>query len=430
MLQEVIRANIETKLNANTTALVTSPSNNVLFVVGQYFKDETDNYDFIYNIENGYKTIDATYVPVSMRFTADYRPLYGTKSGSAIINLDFMVAIDNDYDSKISAIDSLVSLVVANSEDVVDGAVTYHTVWNMSAFTDKGQIYYFNGTKFIIITTTVYIEFSDTYHYGNEWTVALDEHDINYLSFKSEVGGEEDLPQVLGQAEAKGGIKTNSRTFTLTCFVDDYISAVIDGWETAFNQETVHQLALETPTYATHIDVSVVLKDRVYNLEKGEIVSVTMVFVVSDVAYTEPQFTITYNLNGGTNNISNPATFDDDDVPVTLLAPTRTGATFDGWYYDAQFTETVTTISTLANTTVYAKWILTTYTVTYNLDGGTNHVSNPATFDVEDLPITLLDATKAFYVFSGWWTGAGGTGTEVSAITTIGNKTLYAYWTE
>jgi len=433
MLQEVLRANIETKLNANTVATVSSPSNNVLFVMGQYYQDETqepNESDFIYNIENGYKTIDATYVPCSMRFQAEYTPLYGTKTGSATIPVDFFVAYDVDFQSKLSALNQVIASIVGNVEDVVDDTDTYHTVWNMTALQDLGKVFVFNGTRFIGITTTISIEFSDSFHYGNEYTIALNEQDIKFISFKSERVGQEDVPQILGDTEAKGGVQTNARTYTLSCYVDAYISALLDGWETAYAQDTVYQIEYDSPTLSAPLELSVRIKDYVYNLEKGEKVSVTISFIMSDTAFVETAYAITYVLNGGTNNVGNPATFTQDDVPVTLLAPTRSGATFDAWYEEAGFTNVITQLTALAADTVYAKWNLITYTVTYNLDGGTNDVSNPATFDVEDLPITLADATKALFTFGGWFSEPNGAGTEYTGITTIGNKTFYAYWIE
>ena len=81
-----------------------------------------------------------------------------------------------------------------------------------------------------------------------------------------------------------------------------------------------------------------------------------------------------------------------------------------------------------ANMTIYAIWKETVYTVTYDLDGGTNDVANPATFVISDLPITLEDATKADYTFDGWFTEEGFEN-EVETISTVGNKSLFAKFT-
>ena len=43
------------------------------------------------------------------------------------------------------------------------------------------------------------------------------------------------------------------------------------------------------------------------------------------------------------------------------------------------------------------------YTITYHLDGGSNHTDNPATFDAKSDTITLKEANKTGYSFSGWY---------------------------
>ena len=47
-------------------------------------------------------------------------------------------------------------------------------------------------------------------------------------------------------------------------------------------------------------------------------------------------YSITYVLNGGTNNPSNPSTYTSDDV-VTLSDPSKEGYDFLGWYTSADF---------------------------------------------------------------------------------------------
>jgi uncharacterized repeat protein (TIGR02543 family) len=110
--------------------------------------------------------------------------------------------------------------------------------------------------------------------------------------------------------------------------------------------------------------------------------------------------------------------------------PVYTGYTLAGWAYDAEGTETVGAGDNITNgLTVYAKWTINTYTVTYTLNSGTNNVANPATFDVTDLPITLEDATYAAHTFDGWFDNAEFTGDAVTAISTVGNKALFAKFT-
>ena len=81
--------------------------------------------------------------------------------------------------------------------------------------------------------------------------------------------------------------------------------------------------------------------------------------------------------------------------------------------------------------TLYVNWEPTPYTITYNLDGGTNHESNPVTYTVESADITLQDPTKTGYTFNGW-TGNGTTIPTKNLVLSHGsieNKTYTANWT-
>ena len=81
--------------------------------------------------------------------------------------------------------------------------------------------------------------------------------------------------------------------------------------------------------------------------------------------------------------------------------------------------------------TVYAQWALETYTIAYELNGGTNHANNPNSYTYEDATITLQEPTKTGYTFNGWYDNSSFTGTPITRISkgSYGNKTLYAKWT-
>lgn len=149
------------------------------------------------------------------------------------------------------------------------------------------------------------------------------------------------------------------------------------------------------------------------------------------VHYHMPTYDITYNLNGGTNSVSNPATYQVITPTITLADATRTGYTFDGWYSDSGLTTEVTSIplGSTGNKTLYAKWVINTYDITYNLDGGTNDVSNPATYQVTTPTITLADPVRLGYTFDGWYSDNEMT-SEVTSIPlgSTGDIELYAKW--
>ena len=78
--------------------------------------------------------------------------------------------------------------------------------------------------------------------------------------------------------------------------------------------------------------------------------------------------------------------------------------------------------------TVYAVWTETVYTITYNLDGGTNAAGNPETFVLSDLDVTLLDATKESNTFGGWFEEVG-LSTEIEKIDAVGDIEIFAKFT-
>ena len=119
----------------------------------------------------------------------------------------------------------------------------------------------------------------------------------------------------------------------------------------------------------------------------------------------------------------------------TLVANTftREGYTFTGWNTSQDGTGTSyangASYTASGNITLYAQWVPTTYTITYNLDGGTVS-GNPTTYTIESNAITLVNPTKDGYNFTGW---TGSNGTTPSTTVTIpkgstGDRTYTANW--
>ncbi len=80
--------------------------------------------------------------------------------------------------------------------------------------------------------------------------------------------------------------------------------------------------------------------------------------------------------------------------------------------------------------TLNVNWVLSTYTITYNLNGGTNHSSNPATYTMNSPAITLQAPTKDNNSFLGW-TGSNGAVNQTSVTIpagSTGDKTYTANW--
>ena len=169
--------------------------------------------------------------------------------------------------------------------------------------------------------------------------------------------------------------------------------------------------------------------------------------------YYPTSYSITYNLNGGTNNSANPSSYN-VLYGVSLKNPTRKGYTFAGWYNgntkvtginegkNATFTSVDQMYSELSkrqtgNIALTAKWTPITYTVKYNGNGATggSTASSTHTYDVAKA-LTANGFSKTGYTFTGWNTKSDGSGTaykdkqSVKNLTSVngGTVTLYAQW--
>ena len=78
--------------------------------------------------------------------------------------------------------------------------------------------------------------------------------------------------------------------------------------------------------------------------------------LVLKLYYDPISYNINYVLNGGTNDSSNPSTYNVNDV-ITFRDARRAGYDFLGWYEDAAFTTPITGVENrTGDITVYAKW--------------------------------------------------------------------------
>ena len=145
------------------------------------------------------------------------------------------------------------------------------------------------------------------------------------------------------------------------------------------------------------------------------------------------RYTIAYYLNGGNNSALNPSGYTIETGKYTLETPNKTGYDFEGWFTDIDFKgNAVVEIGggETENLILYAKWKPTVYTITYELDGGSNATSNPRTYTIENNTITLADPQKNGFVFRGWFENETFTGTKQTEIAkgSYGVKTYYAKW--
>ena len=144
-----------------------------------------------------------------------------------------------------------------------------------------------------------------------------------------------------------------------------------------------------------------------------------------------PIYTISCNLNGGEykkaydaygnfiDYFDNPTTYHSESSTFTLNNPIREGYTFTGWTGTGLTKKTKTvTIETgsAGNRTYTANWTPLTYTISYDLDGGsyenyvdgdsyyTGYNPNPTSYTIDTEDFTLINPTKqGGYEFVGWY---------------------------
>ncbi len=141
---------------------------------------------------------------------------------------------------------------------------------------------------------------------------------------------------------------------------------------------------------------------------------------------------ICYDLNGGTNNASNPKKFSSDKQTVTLANPTRSGYSFKGWYvYGTKVKGGVISAEDYPAVTLTAKWKAKQFNISYKLNGGTNNTGNVSSRKLSKGAFTLKDPSRSGYSFEGWYTSKDfKESTKVTSVKAGNGKTVtvYAKW--
>ena len=116
-------------------------------------------------------------------------------------------------------------------------------------------------------------------------------------------------------------------------------------------------------------------------------------------------YSISYNLDGGEFTEDYPTEYSIFGHNIKLVSPVKIGYEFTGWTGSNGNTPLIDiSISGLpiGNKTFTANWSVINYTITYNLDGGTNNPNNPSTYTIKTETFALGSPTKSAYNFIGW----------------------------
>jgi uncharacterized protein (TIGR02145 family)/uncharacterized repeat protein (TIGR02543 family) len=146
--------------------------------------------------------------------------------------------------------------------------------------------------------------------------------------------------------------------------------------------------------------------------------------------------TITFDAgDGGTVSPENGSTNAAGKL-ASLPTPTKNGYTFGGWYRTQAGTGgTWTWVDTstvfIEDAVINAMWTITSYTITYTLNGGTVSPANRTSYNVETESFKLTNPTKTDSIFVGW-TMAAGAATMDTSVTiakgSTGNRSYTANW--
>ncbi len=239
---------------------------------------------------------------------------------------------------------------------------------------------------------------------------------------------EVDDAYTLGDVVANDGSVLSKYTYPWVCvmtldankYLDAYNYEFDDEWGTHYLKDG--QAATETATWYWNADLS-----------KWQFRSSDAPIYI-DITHTAPtpevkEFTVTYTdgVDGAAFADQTYTVKENDPTPAFEGEPTREGYVFLGW--EPEVAETVT-----GDATYVATWELETYTITYDFrkvvkTSDVKNLTNPTTFTIEDLPLTLKAPT---FKNNEWpqkflnWRDADGN--VVTEITEPGDITLCAYY--
>ena len=165
--------------------------------------------------------------------------------------------------------------------------------------------------------------------------------------------------------------------------------------------------------------------------------------VVNITGYVSNIITISYNANGGSGSMDSTTAIYGNATSIKANSFTRTGYSFAGWTtrsdgVDDGFNWTNWSGTWLYNNgqygisdgklNLYARWQANTYSINYNLNGGSYGSSHP-TSGTYGSTVIVSNPSRTGYTFTGW--SVSGTGASMSGTSlTIGadNITLTANW--
>ena len=170
----------------------------------------------------------------------------------------------------------------------------------------------------------------------------------------------------------------------------------------------------------------------VTKLTPAQLGSQTISANVTYTAYFAPNtYTLSFDERGGSAVSDKQVVF--NGPYGALETPGRTGYTFGGWNTredgQGQTVTSATAYTVPGDSTLYAQWSPETHKLHFDSQGGSEAADQSVTYDA---PVgALTTPARTGYDFGGWFTEAGGKGTQYTASTvyhSTADTTLYANW--
>ena len=145
-------------------------------------------------------------------------------------------------------------------------------------------------------------------------------------------------------------------------------------------------------------------------------------------------YVVTFDANGGTGAPTAVNSNYGSEVTIPQQVPVFTGRNFSGWSTSRTGAVEYTPGSTLkvvGDVRLYAVWVLKTYTVTFDANGGTGAPGSMAAKHGTTVTIPSAKPTKEGHSFLGWAETASATEAKYAAggtATVTANLALYAVW--
>ncbi len=296
----------------------------------------------------------------------------------------------------------------AETLGTVEKATTIYAVWkNMFEITfdaNGGAFVDTEGETTGKTTTKIVAEGSDINMEGIRigTTYGVDETTFYFVGWAAEKDAEEPL-ETLGKATETTTFYALWReevTYTVT------FDAGIGGYTVAFVKEDGKAVKPKDPEAAGYSFTGWMNGEKEYDFDE---------VVKSDLSLTAQwkpvEYKITYEVDGGKNNKDNPTTYTIESSNIALGEPTWEGYTFEGWFYDKKFTERATQISkgSTGDKTLYAKWQLVTYEITYMAGRyGNGIIAADQKGHGYEINLSKKTYTRKGYIQKGWSTTDGG----------------------